>query len=139
MDLEKPLPPLQDADAWAYWQAARKHELALQKCASCNAFLYPPGPACPRCGAPEVAYVMLGTHVTGRLYSYIVTHRAFVPGFQKDCPYIVALAEVDQAGGAKLLANLVSCKPEDVRIGMRLRMVWEDRTPEVSLPQWAPL
>jgi uncharacterized OB-fold protein len=128
-----------DPDARPYWAAAKRHELALQKCASCNVFLYPPGPACPQCGGMDIPYVMLGNRITGMLYSYIVPHRAFVPGFQKDAPYVVALAEVDQAGGAKLLANLVGCSPADVKIGMKLRMVWEDRTPEASLPQWAPL
>lgn len=138
MDADKPLPPVNDPDAAPYWQAAREHRLALQFCEPCRAYLYPPGPACPRCGAPDVPYRDLGRDVCGTLYSYIVTHRAFVPGFAKDAPYIVALAEVDQAAGTKLLANLLECSPAEVRIGMPLRMVWEDRTPEVTLPQWAP-
>jgi hypothetical protein len=138
MDLEKPLPAVNDPDAAPYWQAARQHRLALQWCGSCSAYLYPPGPSCPLCGGDEVSYRDLGSDITGRLYSYIVTHRAFVPGFARDAPYIVALAEVDQALNAKLLANLVGCAPQDVRIGMPLRMVWEERTAEVALPQWAP-
>ena len=138
LDLEKPLPAVNDPDAAPYWRAAKEHRLALQWCGACSTYLYPPGPACPLCGGAEVVYRDLGARITGRLYSYIVTHRAFVPGFAKDAPYVVALAEVDQASRAKLLANLVSCKPEEVRIGMPLTMVWEDRTGEVSLPQWAP-
>lgn len=80
----------------------------------------------------------LGKQVSGNLYSYIVTHRAFVPGFAEKVPYIVALVEVEQAGNAKLLVNLINCAPESVRIGMQLRLVWEDRTPDVSMPQWEP-
>ena len=136
MNLEKPLPNMQDADALPFWNAAKEHRLALQWCGQCSGFLYPPGPACSRCGGIEVPYKDIGQQVSGRLYSYIITHRAFVPGFSEEVPYIVALAEVDQAGNTKLLANLINCAPENVRIGMRLRMVWEDRTPEVSLPQW---
>jgi len=59
-----------------------------------------------------------------------------VPGFSDEVPYIVALAEVDQAGNIKLLANLINCKPEEVRIGMPLKMVWQERTQEISMPQW---
>lgn len=138
MNAEKPLPNLQDADALPYWTAAKAHRLDLQRCGQCNVFLYPPGPACPHCGGVDVPYREVGRQVSGRLYSYIVTHRAFVPGFADDAPYVVALVEVGQAGNIKLLANLINCAPENVRIGMPVRMVWEDRTPEVSLPQWEP-
>lgn len=136
MNQEKPLPNMQDADALPFWSAAKEHRLALQWCKQCSTFLYPPGPSCSHCGGLEIPYKDIGRQVTGNLYSYIVTHRAFVPGFSEDVPYIVALVDVDQAGKVKLLANLINCAIEDVRIGMRLRMVWEDRMPEVSLPQW---
>jgi hypothetical protein len=43
----------------------------------------------------------------------------------------------DQVSNAKLLENLMRCKPEDVRSGMSLTMVCEDRTDEVTPPQWA--
>jgi len=127
---------MQDADARPYWEAAKTHRLALQCCTKCKVFLYPPGPACPHCGGIEISYRDLGARITGKLYSYIVTHRAFVPGFSDEVPYIVALAEVDQAGNIKLLANLINCKPEEVRIGMPLKMVWQERTQEISMPQW---
>ncbi|OGA47609.1 MAG: hypothetical protein A3F74_23000 [Betaproteobacteria bacterium RIFCSPLOWO2_12_FULL_62_58] len=139
MDLEKPLPSLQDADALQFWQAAKEHRLALQWCSTCKSFLYPPGPACALCGAIDIVYKDIGREVTGSLYSYIITHRAFVPGFATNVPYVVALAEINEACNMKLLANLINCAPEKVRIGMQLRMVWEDRTPEVTLPQWEPL
>jgi len=137
MDQPKPLPNMQDADALPYWNAAKAHRLDLQCCPQCNVFLYPPGPTCPHCGGFDVPYNELGSLISGQLYSYIVTHRAFVPGFSDEVPYIVALVEVEQAGNIKLLANLINCKPENVRIGMPLKMVWEDRTPEISIPQWA--
>lgn len=138
MDAEKPLPAVNDPEAVPYWQAAKAHRLALQWCSACDAYLYPPGPACPHCGSLDIAWRDLGARITGKLYSYIVTHRAFQAGFAKDVPYVVALAEVDQAKGAKLLANLHDCAHDAVRIGMPLEMVWEDRTHAVSLPQWRP-
>lgn len=138
MQIDKPLPPVDDPDAAPYWAAARRHVLALQHCTDCGNWLYPPGPACPCCGGTAVDYVELGGEITATLYSYIVTHRAFVPGFAQDAPYVVALAEVDQAGGTKLLANLLDCPPEAVRIGMPLRMVWEARGDQATLPQWVP-
>lgn len=138
MDTEKPIPSLTDSDTLSYWRAAKEHRLALQHCGHCDKHLYPPGPSCPVCGSPDVHYRDMGSDITGRLYSYIVTHRAFVQGFAKDAPYIVALVEIDGLPLTRILANLNNCSVERVKIGMPVKMVWEDRTPEVSLPQWEP-
>jgi uncharacterized OB-fold protein len=80
----------------------------------------------------------MGEHITGHVYSYIVTYRAFVQGFAKDAPYVVVLVELDKMPNTRILANLNNCSIHQVSIGMQVRMVWEDRTPEVSLPQWEP-
>ena len=35
-------------------------------------------------------------------------------------------------------SNLIDCKPEDVRIGMPVEVVFEDVSPEVTLPKFRP-
>ena len=44
----KPLPRV-TADNRPFWEAARRHQLALQRCAECGRFRYPPAPVCPEC------------------------------------------------------------------------------------------
>jgi len=136
MNSEKPLPLVSDPDGAPYWAAAKRHRLSLQQCDQCHSFLYPPGPACPHCGSSLISYNDIGSEVTGRVYSYIISYRAFVAGFSDDVPYVVALVDVDGVPDVKILADLIDCRPDEVRIGMPVHMTWEDRTEDVTLPQW---
>ena len=46
-------------------------------------------------------------------------------------PYAVALVELDE--GVKIYSNLVGVPREEIRIGMRVRAVFEQVTDEVTL------
>lgn len=136
MNSEKPLPVVSDPDAAPYWAAAKRHRLSLQQCDQCHSYLYPPGPACARCGSAAISYKDIGDEIAGRVYSYIIPYRTFVSGFDTDAPYVVALVDLNCVPNVKILANLINCPPDEVRVGMSVRMIWEDRTAEVTLPQW---
>jgi len=131
----KPL-PLEDADQQPYWDAANRHELALQKCTACGELIHPPGPGCPWCGEDECTWVNLGSDISGTVYSFIVVHRAFLQSFVEDVPYVVALVDVDGAPGIRITGNIVGLDPSAVSIGMRVRMFWEDRASGRAVPQW---
>lgn len=134
--LEKPL-PLQDDYAEPYWQAARSHRLVLLRCAACENYVHPPAPRCPTCGGGRtLAWEDIGTDVRGEVYSYVIVERAVLRSFMADVPYVAALCDLDRIPGIHIAANVFGCSVEDVHVGTRVRMVWEDRTPEVSLPQW---
>ena len=38
----------------------------------------------------------------------------------------------------RLLTNIVGCAPDAVRIGMPVEVVFEDVTPEMTLPKFKP-
>jgi len=46
---------------------------------------------------------------------------------------VVKLAE-----GPKMVSNLVGVPPKDIRVGMPVRVVFEDITDEVTLPKFIP-
>ena len=58
-------------------------------------------------------------------------HRAYFKGFADDIPYAVALIELDE--GVKIYSNLVGVPREQIRIGMRVRAVFEKVTDDVTL------
>jgi uncharacterized OB-fold protein len=72
------------------------------------------------------------------VHSVTAVHHSFVPGV--DVPYTVALVELDEQPGLRLLTNVVDCAPERVRIGMRVGVVFEpvDGADGVSLPRFHP-
>jgi uncharacterized OB-fold protein len=58
-----------------------------------------------------------------RVYSYTVTH---IPtaGFEDKVPYALAIVDLDE--GVRMLANLIHVAPDDVKIGMRVKVCWEE-------------
>ena len=69
----------------------------------------------------------------GKVYSFIVTHHVVTPGFEDDAPYVVALVELEEQAGLRLVTNIVGCSPGDVRVGMPVEPVFDAVTPEVTL------
>ncbi|KAB7709036.1 hypothetical protein F9802_02595 [Bacillus aerolatus] len=137
MDYQKPI-PLKNQDNHPYWDAADRRELLIQKCESCQHYSHPPGPACAKCGSTELSWENLGSEVKGTVYSFIVSYRPFLPGFQDDPPLVIATVELEKAPQVKLIANVLDCNPEEVNIGMNVKMTWQDIKEGRALPQWIP-
>ena len=132
---EKPI-PLKTLDNHPYWDAADKHELAIQCCSECQKSIHPPGPACPHCGSPNMEWINYGSDITGGIYSYVITYVPMLPGFQHDLPTIIAQVSVDQVPGIQITANIIHANAEDIAIGKAVKMTWIDVTEDRALPQW---
>ena len=58
-----------------------------------------------------------------------------------ELPYVIAIVELPEQAGLRLTTNVVGCAPEDVRIGMPMRVVFEhhpDPDGDVFIPLFAP-
>ncbi len=116
-----PPQPLPDPDSTGFWAATERGELALCRCQDCGTWLHPPLERCRRCGGPTGFETISGT---GRVHSFIVGHRASVPG-QGPGPHVTVLVELDGVAGVRLTGLLVDVDPGDVRIDdpVRARIV----------------
>jgi uncharacterized OB-fold protein len=74
----------------------------------------------------------------GRIHSYTVTHYVPVRGFEDAVPFVVALVELAEQPDLRILANVCDCGPMAVSIGMPVEVVFDDVTPEITLPQVRP-
>ena len=133
MAYEKPLPIINEDNA-AYWEYAREHELRMQKCASCGHIRFPVSLVCPRCHAVEAEWARLSGR--GKVYSYIIYRQAYHPSYQDDIPYAVAIIQLEE--GPRLESNLTDCRLDDIKIGMPVRLYFDDVTEEISLPKFRP-
>ena len=61
--------------------------------------------------------------------------RHWIHGF--DPPYAVAIVELDEQPGLRLTTNVVGCEPDQVAIGMRVRVTFEERD-GVHVPLFEP-
>ncbi|CDQ40464.1 MULTISPECIES: Zn-ribbon domain-containing OB-fold protein [Virgibacillus] len=138
MEFQKPI-PLKNQDNSPYWDAADRHQLKIQKCNDCQAYAHPPGPTCAKCGGGRLSWIDFGDHVKATIYSYIVSYRPFLPGFQDDLPLVIAQASLEDVPSVRIMCNVLDCKPDDMHIGMPVKMVWDDITEDRALPQWKPI
>lgn len=138
MEYQKPI-PLKTEDNKHYWDMADQHELSLQKCNDCGHHAHPPGPSCVHCEGQNLSWEALGKDVRATIYSYVITYRPFLPGFQDDLPLIIAQAELEKVPEVKIMCNVIDCKADNVYIGMSVQMTWQDITEDRALPQWIPV
>lgn len=125
----KPVPfPRGEERAWFEWAAQSR--LALTRCTACGAHSVA-RVVCPACWSTAVETVEGSGR--GSVYSYTVLHRAGRPGFEADVPYVIAVVELDE--GPRVMSNVVGVDPAAVTIGLRVRMVPEDRG-EIVVPQF---
>lgn len=131
--MSRPLPSPNPLTA-PYWQAAQQGELTLPRCTVCAKFHFYPRAACPHCGCRQLAWQPVAGR--GEVYSFTVVHRAPSKGFEDLVPYVVAVVALDE--GPHLMTRLVQIIPADVRIGMRVQVVFERQDDETTLPVFKP-
>lgn len=131
----KPL-PIPQPESEFYWGKAKEHELWLRQCGDCGGTYFYPRDICPACFSRKTEWVRSSGR--GTLYSFAIVHRAPHPAFQGAIPYVVAMVELE--GGARVPTNLIGIEPspEKIKIGMTVEVVFDDVTPEVTLPKFRP-
>lgn len=129
----KPVPTLRGEER-TYFAAAAGGRLVFQRCGECGAAIFYPRTVCPNCLSGELRF----EDSTGRgvVYSFTVVYRAGAPGFEDEVPYTVAIVELDE--GFRVMANIVACPPERVRVGLPVEVVFERRPDDLVVPQFRP-
>ena len=127
----KPLPQVSPEMA-PFFEAARRHELVVQRCARCGALRFPARSICSACLGRDATWVPVSGR--GQVFSFAVMHQANHPSFAAEVPYAVIVVQLDE--GVRLLSNLVDCEVAGIRIGLPVEVVFDDVTPDVSLPRF---
>ena len=133
MAYRKPLPRI-DEESRGFWEALARHELYFQRCRDCGTKRFYPRALCTSCLSSATEWVRASGR--GTVHTFSVTHQNQVPGFRDELPYVLAIVELEE--GVRLMTNVVGCAPDAVRIGMAVEVVFEDVTPEVTLPKFRP-
>ena len=136
MSSTQPLRPVPSPDdvSKGFWAACARHELVLQRCASCGSFRFPPRPMCPSCRSTDSTWEPASGR--GRVWSWVVAHPPVLPAFADRVPFNVAVIELEE--GVRMIGNVVESANEDVHDGMAVEVTFEDVEDGVSLPQWRP-
>ena len=94
---------------------------------------YPRG-VCSHCLSSNLDWIEASGEAT--VYSCSVNYRAGHPGFAEKTPFVLAIVEL--AEGPRMMTNIVNCDPETVKIGMAVKVCFDDVTDDVTLPMFEP-
>jgi len=113
--------------------------LTLQQCNACTHIQHPPDDVCESCQSFDLgSFASAGN---GRIESVAVVTQAVHPALADQVPYAIVLVSVADAPGILVAGNVVGKEPAAVRIGDRVRVVFEQVTDprsgaDLRIPQW---
>ena len=124
--------PLPGPDDQAFWEGARRHELLIQRCAGCGALRFWGRPMCPACNSFESEPVQASGR--GTIWSFTTTYHGFSGAWKEAVPYTVVVVQLEE--GPRMTSNLVDAAPDAIQVGLPVEVVFDDVTPEVTLPKF---
>lgn len=119
-----------------YWNGLRDGVLRVQRCA-CGQWQFGGEHLCHRCHAWDPPWVEVQPR--GTIYSWERVWHAAHPVLKGHGPYLAVIVELPQAGGLRMLGNLLGDPMQDVIIGAAVEGVFEHHPhndPPYSLLQW---
>jgi len=126
--------PIANSCTRPFWEATARNELLVQWCDECASAQFYPAPLCRLCGGEPGWCTASGL---GTVYTFTIVRQNRTPPFDALGPYIVAMIEMNE--GPRMMTNLIDCSLDDVRIGMRVEVVFADPVDAIVLPFWRPL
>jgi uncharacterized OB-fold protein len=112
-----------------FWQGGADGVLKLQRCQACRRYLHPPTPVCRFCRSMRLRPEEVSGR--GRVYAFTINHYQWLPDMEP--PYVVALVELVEQEGLRLMTNVVGCPADHVRTGMEVEVVFA-RNGDVYVP-----
>lgn len=127
MAWNKPLPHPTEITG-PYWEGLKAHEVRIQRCDQGH-WLFFPRRHCPVCGSRSLTWNKVSGN--GQLYSFTIARIPTMPEFTDELPQLLAVVELEE--GVHINTTMVGVAPEDLKIGMPVRAVFDDRPVEVTL------
>jgi len=118
LDVERQ-PPIPSSFSAPFWEATRQKKLLVQRCTRTGKYQWFARPTSIFTGRRELEWCEVSGH--GEVFTWTLTRRA--PGiFRGHEPFVVATVTLDV--GVNVVANLVRCPLEELRVGLRVVPYW---------------
>ena len=128
--------PIWDKDTLGYWEAARNHVLAVQKCKDCGATSFPAWACCRQCNSMDLEWAP--TSGKGAIFTWTTVYRSTRPEFADDVPFTLAVVELEDYP-VLIPARLIGVAPLEAKIDAAVEAQFLDINEDVSLLQWVLL
>lgn len=126
----KPRPSTGGLNGEFYRRLAETRELVFQCCGGCGHLQHPPRLTCAACGSTAFDFAPVAPR--GRVYTWTVTHQAFVPAFAGELPYAAVVTELD--AGVRIVTGIRDLTPDMLSLDLAVDVVLEQVADGVVLP-----
>jgi len=126
-------PPKPRSFSRAFWVATRDKRLVIQYCRRSGRYQFFPRATNIATGRRDLEWREVSGR--GQVFTYTVARRRRPP-FQGHEPFLIAVVTLDE--GVNVMANLVHCGLDEVRIGMRVAPFWAPLPDGSHLPMFEP-
>jgi uncharacterized protein len=133
VQLEKPL-PLPTPVTRPFWEGLAEGCIRIQHCLDCGGWVFYPRSHCSHCLSERLEWREVSGAAT--LYTFTITRQPTAPFFADEVPQRLAVVEL--AEGVRMTSTLVNVADADIRVGMRLRPVFDRVSADVTMLRFAP-
>ena len=138
---EFPLPDVEWTPTQPFWAAAAREQLVLPRCETCRHYVWYPDTACRQCGGTTHTWTGVSGH--GRLFTWSIVHRAFIPQMADLVPFVTGLVTIDEDPAVRLATYVVDCPHDALRIDMPVMVTFRPLrfagvAGSVTAPMFAP-
>ncbi len=116
-------------DTTPFWDGVKQGRLMLQYCPETKQFQHYPRPVSIYTGKRNVEWREVSG--AGTIYACTVI-RIPGPGLEGRLPLCVATIDLDE--GVRFIGNVLNCAPEEVKIGARVKLVWDSLNEDNNYP-----
>jgi uncharacterized OB-fold protein len=112
-----------------FWCGGADGRLHILRCGDCGRWIHPYAARCPACRSAKIAPEEVSGR--GRVVGFSINHQAWIPGLE--VPYAVAIVELEEQSGLRLMSDLPRIPVDAVRIGLPVKVYFEPHG-EIFLP-----
>ena len=116
-----------------FWEATRETKLILQYSKKSGRFQFYPRPLSIDTGTRDLEWREVSGH--GEIFSFTNVRRSRGP-LRGHEPFFIALVTLDE--GVNVMANIVNCSIESMKIGLRVRPHWHPLSNGMHLLMFEP-
>jgi uncharacterized OB-fold protein len=122
-----PAPPV-TIESQPFWEAAKEGRFLIKRCTGCGKAHWYPRAVCPFCLSSDTEWVE--SPGEGVIYSYSVMRKS------PTGPYAIGYVTLDE--GPAMLTNFVDVGPDDLKIGLRVKLKFQPTEGGPPVPVFAP-
>jgi len=112
------------------WDSIEAGKLAIQECASCGHYRYPPGACCPKCLSTEANWKAISGK--GRILSWTTFHRQYLPEYPP--PVTCVAVQLDE--GPIMIGNIDSGERDKLRLDVEVELFYGEHPSGFSIPRF---